>query len=729
MKYTAPQTTYRTRTRQAAQRAFTLLELLVVIALTAVLIILIFKPLTDSINLTNRAGTQIESQTAAREILREITTELASAAAVYDNSKPEAKVNLWLSDKTGAPFVYPAQYAKIDYVMAARQLENQSANGKYITDPTTGQQIQKDTDPQNIALSVTPGRTITREFLGSRDNTSGPDTSGAGTSGMPVVNPDAPTIVFHGYANRWEDPANTQLDNRISLFKAQVQAFILDPTGATKRFVPNIALFHTLNIDGVTHDNDPTNNNIIIDDPNFFYDTTRIKPVYAPPGTDITADDIKKGGPPMWKCWRAVSHSLLPLLKADLVGLARDSSNNIVYDAANRPTVRLLASFTPTYVQNDPGLASSLENTGAETPYTAATQFTSTHGAWNTPYRVLVYRGATDKDDPLAQSPLNWYESDNKSGTGSANDFITHLGAGADVGPQMTVSPTGALIFNNPTPEMAFTVDPKRGAINFNFPQSVYVHDTTYTDVNDPNFPYPGVQNVTVPHAGASAVYFRPRDVNNTIFDPTYPDNPKRYIWLGAPSASLPWSNGNGAVLNPMEQIPTARVVPGSERIFGPDQRPGLHYGQRIQYARVSANVGVIGANQYKINYQDIGDVNNSSIANDVHVKAGYIEFDSSNDTASNPNFTGQEDPNLAQYRPHSLPQLQLDPTGIVVLAAPVEIYYQFQMNRPNDVVKIDYMTRDLMNVALEVRLYDPGSARPQDTQLASKVEVRNLQR
>ena len=725
MKYTAPQTTYRTRTRQAAQRAFTLLELLVVIALTAVLIILIFKPLTDSINLTNRAGTQIESQTAAREILREITTELASAAAVYDNSKPEAKVNLWLSDKTGAPFVYPAQYAKIDYVMAARQLENQSANGKYITDPTTGQQIQKDTDPQNIALSVTPGRTITRMFLGSRDNTSGPDTSGGKTSGMPVVNPLANPVVFHGYANRWEDPTNTQVDNRISLFKAEVQAFILDPTGATKKFVPNIALFHTLNATTGLPDNDPTNNNIIIDDPNFFYDTTLIDAVYAPPGVNIN------GRPqvPMWECWRAVSHSLLPLLKADLVGLARDSSNNIVYDAANRPTVRLLASFTPTYVQNDPGLASSLENTGAETPYTAATQFTSTHGAWNTPYRVLVYRGATDKDDPLAQSPLNWYESDNKSGAGNANDFITHLGAGADVGPLMSISPSGSLIFNNPTPEMAFTVDPKRGAINFNFPQSVYVHDSTYTDVN----------NVPTAHPSASAVYFRPDDVNVTIFDATYPDNPKRYIWLGVPTTSLPWKNGNGnTVLNPMEQIPTARVVPGTERIFGPDQRPGLHYGQRIQYARVSANVGVIGANQYKINYQDIGDATNSSIVNDVHVRAGYIEFDSNNDTASNPNLTNQEDPTIAQYRPHSLPELRIDPNynkgfpipvTAIIPAVPIEIYYQFQMNRPNDVVKIDYMTRDLMNIALEVRLYDPGSARPQDTQLASKVEVRNLQR
>jgi len=705
MKYTAPQTTYRTRTRQAAQRAFTLLELLVVIALTAVLIILIFKPLTDSINLTNRAGTQIESQTAAREILREITTELASAAAVYDNSKPEAKVNLWLSDKTGAPFVYPAQYAKIDYVMAARQLENQSTNGKYITDPTTGQQIQKDTDPQNIALSVTPGRTITRMFLGSRDNTSGPDTSGGKTSGMPVVNPLANPVVFHGYANRWEDPTNTQVDNRISLFKAEVQAFILDPTGATKKFVPNIALFHTLNATTGLPDNDPTNNNIIIDDPNFFYDTTLIPAAYAPPGVNING----RGEIPMWECWRTVSHSMLPLLKADLVGLARDSSNNIVYDAANRPTVRLLASFTPTYVQNDPGLASSLENTGAETPYTAATQFTSTHGAWNTPYRVLVYRGASDKDDPLAQNPLNWYESDNKAGPGNASDFITHLGAGADVGPQMTVSPTGALIFNNPTPEMAFTVDPKRGAINFNFPQSVYVHDN---------------KGVALP------VLFNSADVNAQIFDTTYPDNPKRYLWLGVPTASSIWNVPNGAALNPLEQIPTARVVPGTERIFGPDQRPGLHYGQRIQYSRVSANVGAIGANQYKINYQDIGDANNSSIANDVHVKAGYIEFDSNNDTASNPNLTGQENPNLAQYRPHSLPELTFDPVnGVNVPAAPVEIYYQFQMNRPNDVVKIDYMTRDLMNVALEVRLYDPGSARPQDTQLASKVEVRNLQR
>src|SRR5206468_2524415 len=80
----------------------------------------------------------------------------------------------------------------------------------------------------------------------------------------------------------------------------------------------------------------------------------------------------------------------------------------------------------------------------------------------------------------------------------------------------------------------------------------------------------------------------------------------KRYVDLRALDPML---NPMPAMspLSPMTNwYSNVRVVPGSELVFGPDQRPGPHYGWHVQYTRVSANAGVIGPNQYKINYEDV---------------------------------------------------------------------------------------------------------------------------
>jgi hypothetical protein len=73
---------------------------------------------------------------------------------------------------------------------------------------------------------------------------------------------------------------------------------------------------------------------------------------------------------------------------------------------------------------------------------------------------------------------------------------------------------------------------------------------------------------------------------------------------------------------------------------------------------------------------------------------------------------------------------LKYDPlTGANVASDPVEVAYQFQTNRPSDVVKIDYLTRELMEVTIQSRLFDPATATPQATDLSEKIKVRNLQR
>src|ERR1044072_9351499 len=73
-------------TRMQRQRGFTIIELLVVIAITSILFTIIFKPLIDGFNLTSRAGTLVESQTAARETDRGVTRLLSNAVFVFDHA-------------------------------------------------------------------------------------------------------------------------------------------------------------------------------------------------------------------------------------------------------------------------------------------------------------------------------------------------------------------------------------------------------------------------------------------------------------------------------------------------------------------------------------------------------------------------------------------------------------------------------------------------------------------
>src|SRR3954451_7444321 len=66
------------------RRAFTLVEMLVVIAITIVLMGLLFGPLSQSFRLTARGRTMIAAQDNARAALQQIIHELQDAMVVYD---------------------------------------------------------------------------------------------------------------------------------------------------------------------------------------------------------------------------------------------------------------------------------------------------------------------------------------------------------------------------------------------------------------------------------------------------------------------------------------------------------------------------------------------------------------------------------------------------------------------------------------------------------------------
>lgn len=723
--------------RHARNHAFTLIELMVVLALTAILLVLVFKPLVDAFNLTSRAGTQINSQTAARAILRDVSTALSNAEFVYDNATPSSNINLWLYDQQGNPAVVysgnsqsprvpQVPFGMVEFVAPARQMD-QNNDPNAPTDPTTGLPIYTASLPageSGYAAPLSPGRTITRYFIGLRDNTSGPS-SVNGYSGMPSVLSHTAQNTYHGYANRWADPSNSNKDNRYTLYRAEFLAFIPDPD-TPGRYIPNLKLFHTS--DGTK------NGQLILDDPNFFYDnglagdkaSAGAKKWAMPGWKDLVGD----GKVYLWENWRAVATTMLPTNTADAIALDRDDNGNIVYSspganapsgAALIPTARTLIRFAPSYIENDPGQPSSLQATGAEVAFTSSPNFTAQHGAWATPYRVLLYR--SNGGDPLTQNPLTYYEyyiDPNTLQTKIVAESVPQgqspapEGGLADVGPQ--VNPVNGF-FQNASPQTAFSVDPTRGIVNFAFWQWVYCNDGTN--------PLPQVYAPSAINAGLTGNYQRrylPLDAPlSAALNPATAQSP---LYVFYPNAF----DSTGKFITPNVQI-----VPGTERVYGPDQQPGPHYGYRIQYTRVPANTGVIGPNQYRINYMPVDDARYASDVNDPRVQVGYIEFDSNPDQANFPNIRAQDEdptPAVQHYRPHGLPELKYDEaTNSNVASDPVQVSYQFQVNRPSDVVKIDYLTRELMEVSIQSRLFDPATATPQATDLSAKVKVRNLQR
>jgi prepilin-type N-terminal cleavage/methylation domain-containing protein len=762
MKYAAQ--TENGRRRSAVQAGFTLLELLIVMALTAILIVLVFRPLIDSFNLTSRAGTQVESQTAAREIMRIVSDELGNAGFIYDNTRPNTQINIWLSDSAGNPIVMPLQFGLVDFV-APSHAEEQTANPTGPVDPTTGEPILNPTAPagqQAVSLPLAPGRLIERFFIALRDNRSGKSgVTDPTTNKLATGQPMDTGGNYHGYANRWADPhqqGSPGNDNRYTLFRATFLAYIQDPDNP-KSYIPNLKLFHTgKNPNDPSTPTDAKTDLPIINDPNFFYDDglagdsgSKGNKKWAVPGWQDLAGDGKVY---YWENWRAVATSVLQLTKADTISLDRDDKGAIIYDANNRPTPRALITFAPTYIENEPAAPGSLTATGAEAPYTAAAAYYGQHGAWTTPFRVIVYQNntsgttqplqANNVGDPTSQNPLTYYlyvidPVTNQSrieyhqyNTGTKTDTVVNSDVGPDINPT-----TGYFTnVNNSNPWMAFTVDPQRGIINFAFPQWVYTHK----DVNG----QPIRQQ------------YNPQDIDAGI-DLGAPYG-RRFLSLddqanNAPPDQMPAGSTSplaALYLNPVtnDPLPTPQrvhIVPGSEVVYGPDQRPGPHYGWSIQYTRVASMAGTVGPNQYRINYDPLPNSTSVQDKNDPRARTGYIEFDSNPDTGDNPNLpysalnsngVPYEDPDNGQYRPHSLPLAKAGTSGSGGTVAggyqpadPVLVEYSFQMNRPTDVVKIDYLTRELMTVSINSRLYDPSSASPQDTILTSQVKARNLQR
>ena len=175
---------------------------------------------------------------------------------------------------------------------------------------------------------------------------------------------------------------------------------------------------------------------------------------------------------------------------------------------------------------------------------------------------------------------------------------------------------------------------------------------------------------------------------------------------------SLMDTNNNGriddvALYGPLNELDCA-IVPGSEIVIGPDQRPGPNYGRPIRYQRVSSATAPVGPNQYRILYQDVvplrqlvATYGEAEITQNFYKYApllrGYIEF-------------------------YSDPQLPMPPGQNNVI-----VTFAYQNNLPGDSYVADYQTRRLMELVVGVRFY--GADRAVNITQKTQVELPNIVR
>jgi type II secretory pathway pseudopilin PulG len=610
--------------------AFTLVELLVVMAITAIMLGLLLGPMLQSFNFTRRVQRVTQAQEMARNLMETISREIADAAFVFDNSRVlnpvftsnpvnDATLRFDVTDQQGNPVTVYLPYAKIDFVLPERVAVSPTG----VTDPTDG----SDYVPPDRRIGKPPllpviaGRTVVRYFIARRD-------------------PSRP------YSNRNEQLLVTAaVDNPYILWRAQFVLYERDRNGA---YVPNTKLFKL-----------DANGQPILDEPGFFYDTSP-----APNGRSYMQN------------WLEVSRPVTEAEDIDLI--------NVQYDPRTGQVVQVtpLIQFLPGVVTDDPAVPTALGDAANEMPNAIPTAYVTKEGGWSSPYVVTVYR----------------------------NGFGTVYTTG-DVGGQLIVARGGgdAFRFNISAfqmMEMAGCYD--EGTWDFgvcsNLPDPwIQGSGSWERNPNSLDAPYPYLPFRVDPRSGTvnfaipAVAVFRPGErpvfeylARNTQVD----ESGRRYLLLSEPDINNTASNNRQS---PLRLLQTVSIVPGSERIWGPDQTtpPGVE-PRLVLYTRVPWNM-TPGPNQYRINYRGTSNGHPT-------LQTGYVEFWS---------------------------QWQI-PAGTRADGTPFDLLrvtYFIQANMENDVVKVDYMTRSQYTLAINIKLYDPTTGDPLLMSLTTQVQVRNLLR
>lgn len=727
--------------KNAARRGFTLVEILVVIAITVILFGLLLGPLLQAFKLTRRAQAVTAAQDSARKAMETVTRELTSAVYVFDNNghpfvggtaTPDDDrysnfLNLEIQDKDGALVTGHAYNAKIDMVPPRKN----GTVGRTLIDPTTNEEIVLDTKA-STGTSAAPketapifplaGNSLVRYFIGLK---------------RPLVYAADGTAAKNPYSNSNEGnlAAAGNEDNTYILYRAQVPPYRPDGTVDNRYFAAT-----------------PDGKRAELDDPDFFRfigtgDVNWLNATHANyTGAETAAHNARLEN------WVKIAKPVITAPEIDLLLLPHKRDNSLLFDSSTQttqdefaniantgvthdpllnkdyPIFNTSVTFRPASVSNDAAPATTTDYAGAGVssegiadadqglPY-IPTVYTAASRSWTYPYTLSLY--------PVSLPPAGGTPTYNPNqpyfGTGldaATGRLFEYRYANAmdkfgvkvyDFGTRLSDATDDTKLDANCVP---LTLRPDTGAISFAVSAVPPLVSNQRTPISGPgNAPPSGW-----PYADNRQNlfwYFGAFDINNGLSNYGVNQGVLDLTQLSNKSGTLatPLPTNGTAPAAGSSQVYNARLVPGSVKVYGPDATPGPNLGRSVPYTQVSPG-GILGYNQFVIDYT------NSTISFNV---------DSS----------------------HQLPQMQADDA---TPADPVAVSFDYQANltalnggasissatnasgvqdeRANPMlVKVDYQTRDLLDVSMGVRIYDPANGGTQIVTVTNRVKINNSSR
>jgi len=784
--------------RNAFGRAFTLIELLVVIAITAILLTVIIVPLVQSFNLTRTAQAFEEAQERARIVTERISREMSNSVGVRDNTTPESAINIDVPSGPGSTatlVTVPLRFAKVDLYNPAQEGQGDGVNGW--VDPTTGKVDPTLKAPKGqIALSSAQGLSITRYFVGRRDPF------------KPYNNPyqvwSNSTIDGGTLKAR-----NADRDNLYVLYRVEVPLYKVDRLQGSATFgkyITNNDFFYDWSR-ATAAANPRGYTGPMVDDPDFFNPSVNY-PAYQTARSD---DKNKAQMVQNWLSKAVIVTELsrydmiLPFYdKASLKVVFDKAGNNLV------PRLQSLVSFRPTRISEGAAEGKLAIRPGEESdnaitiaPDMYLTQSAGWSNATITMYPVFggnraqgpVWNAATDPyevgvkaTNPPAGGPYGFsiygmpagFSGDPLTGGTELFDVYAYEAAigNSSLSPYpfsfgleqansrsnwLTNSPATFLPIFAP-----FEPDGNLGRIIASFGIDQVGDRTKSPPSGETILPRTSTGPEVTPanDLPASPPTYRGSALaainTGTFSSPDFATINRKFnkIWFDYPSLRpdihrfmdlrvTPQNDGSAGPLSPVSGFPRARIVPGSEEVFGPDQRPGPNYGQPIRYSRTTN--AVVGPNQYRINYVDLPepDWSNATVVTGLGLNPAEVNaFLALNGAYDPTNFIS------AVYQPrfkagyiqfNSDPNVPLpgdDASTGTVDDAIIRVYYKFQftqaVRRPGqtsgtgvgDTFAVEYDSRQLMSVLISIRNY-PQSTVPttQIVTLKAQAPIRNYLR
>ena len=723
------------------RRAFTLIELIIVIAITAVLFGLLLTPLISAIRYTQQAQIVTAAQDAARTVKEGLTRELGSALFVFDGtSHPFVTANATVAgddrytnfldleipgiDTAGSykSTIAHAYACKLDFA------QPRSVSGATTPiDPTTGQPISYRQSQNGSAIISDPayvfplaaGTTLTRYWVGLKD-------------------PSKP------YNNTREGKSNGNTDNTYVLYRAQFQPYIpaTNPDGTLKvpaAVVPNARLFAT------TTKTDANGNSVTVpelDDPDFFryVKTTDVNWLDNAHGNYPAQDPISaNGGTPgsaaqhnnRVELWRTIAKPVIPGPHVDLILLPHNTDNTLAYDSSTGafpgfahsgtthdpvtgqtyPIVNTSVTFRPGTISGDavPGTTSDYGSQGlptiaGESGYGyVPTVYTATSRSWALPYHVSLYPGNYAGTQEYYDTQISSItDTTNIPPLYSAGDLLEFSHANGGSGPSVLVYniTTGSPLAGNGvklggTDFVPLTVNPDTGTLMFGVPSlpNGGPLPSGPIDRNNRNWSYTYDATAADPNDKTGGVA---PDGTIYLFKPTGGTNPTMDSPLTNPALAPSDLKATG--------VSNAHIAPGGIRVTGPDTTSGPNNRQSVPYTPVNSVADVTG-NQYSVDYS----------ANTIKVSPESVALIQLSLPPSPTPFVNQ----IAVVYDYQANMTLTDPTKSFSADNP---YLPMQ-------TKVEYQTRDLIDVSIGVRIYDITNNRAQVIPSETKIKIGNSNR